>query len=201
MSTKKLDFTGVESFTRCDEGQHIAKLIKLEEKQSQAGDDMLVGTFEVIKGDSKGSKVFENFPLTQKALWKLKTYFEAIGIKAEGKIKIDLDKLIGRVCIIEVIHEEYNGSLRAKIATFLPLKKDEPTPDNDDDDDDIGDDPDEDDDIPFDPKKASLKELLSFAKENSISIPKKDREDVKKVRKAVEKHIAEQDDDDDWEDE
>lgn len=200
MATKKLDFTGVENFTRCDEGQHIAKLTKLEEKQSQAGDDMLVGTFEVIKGDSKGSKVFENFPLTQKALWKLKTYFEAIGVKAEGKIKIDLDKLIGRVCIIEVIHEEYNGSLRAKISTFLPLKKDEPTPDKDDDDDDDY----EDDDDAFDPKKASLKELLAYAKENSISIPKKDREDEKKVRKAVEKHIAEQDnedDDDDWEDE
>lgn len=193
MAFKKLDFTGVESFTRCEEGQHVAKLAKLDEKQSQAGDDMLVGVFEVVRGESKGSKVYENFPLTQKALWKLKSFLEVVGVKAEGRVKIDLDKLVGRQCIIEVGHEEYNGVTRAKITAFLPLKKDEPV--------DVGDDDEDENNL----KDMDLKELLAYAKKNKVTIPKKDKEDAKKVRKALEKWLAEQDDDDDddddWEDE
>lgn len=193
MGVKKIDFTGVESFTRCEEGQHVAKLSRLEDRQSQAGDDMLVGVFEVVRGESKGSKVYENFPLTQKALWKLKSFLEVIGVKAEGRVKIDLDKLVGRQCIIEVGHEEYNGVTRAKINAFLPLKKDEPV--------DVGDDDEDENNL----KDMDLKELLAYAKKNKVTIPKKDREDEKKVRKTLEKWLAEQDDDDDddddWEDE
>lgn len=185
MRVKKVDFTGVDTFTRCEEGQHVAKLSKLEDKQSQSGDDMLVGVFEVILGESKGSRVYENFHLTQKALWKLKSFLEAVGVKAEGKIKIDLDKLVGRQCIIEVGHEEYNGVTRARINAFLPLKKDEPF--------------DEDDEVNL--EDMGLEELLAYAKKNKVTIPKKDREDAKKVRKVLEQWLAEQDedDDDDWE--
>jgi hypothetical protein len=188
MRVKKVDFTGVDTFTRCEEGQHVAKLSKLEDKQSQSGDDMLVGVFEVILGESKGSRVYENFHLTQKALWKLKSFLEAVGVKAEGKVKIDLDKLVGRQCIIEVGHEEYNGVTRAKIGAFLPLKKDEPF----DEDDGI-------DEVNL--EDMDLKELLAYAKKNKVTIPKKDREDAKKVRKVLEQWLAEQDedDDDDWE--
>ena len=187
MRVKKVDFTGVESFTRCEEGQHVAKLSKLEDKQSQSGDDMLVGVFEVILGESKGSRVYENFHLTQKALWKLKSFLEAVGVKAEGKVKIDLDKLVGRQCIIEVGHEEYNGVTRARINAFLPLKKDEPVDEQEDDEVDL--------------KDMDLEELLAYAKKNKVTIPKKDREDAKKVRKVLEQWLAEQDedDDDDWE--
>lgn len=183
MRVKKLDFTGIESFIRCEEGQHVAKLSRLDDKQSQAGDDMLVGVFEVVKGESKGSRVYENFPLTQKALWKLKSFLEAVGIKAEGKVNLDLDKLVGKQCIIEVSHEEYNGVTRARINAFLPLKKDEPF-----DEDEVN------------LEDMDLKELLAYAKENKVMIPKKDKEDAKKVRKILEEWLAEQDDDDDWED-
>jgi hypothetical protein len=133
MAKKKVDFTGVENYTRCEEGQHIAKLVKIEEKETQAGDDMMVATFEVTRGESKGARVFENFVLTEKALWKLKGYLEAVGMKAEGKVVIDFDKLLGKACIIEVAHEEYNGTIRAKINAYKSLDQ---APDDDEDDDD-----------------------------------------------------------------
>lgn len=146
MSKKlKVDFTGVESYVRCEEGQHIAKLVELEEKVSQNGSDMLAAVFEVTKGDSKGAKLFDNFVLTEKALWKLKSFLEIMNMKAEGRVVIDLDKLIGRLCIVEVTHEEYNGQVRARITGFkaltekaekAPYKKGKPADDDDDDDDD-----------------------------------------------------------------
>lgn len=121
--TKKLDFTGVESFARCSEGVHTAKLIEIEETTTQAGDDMLKATFEVISGQDKGCRVFDNFTLSDKALWKLKQFLVAAGVKADGKVAVDLDKLIGKVCDITVIHEEYNGVTRAKISDYQKLIK------------------------------------------------------------------------------
>lgn len=152
-----LDFTGVESYKRCEEGIHTVKLVKIDEGTTQAGDDMLKATFEVTKGESAGARVFENFTLTSKALWKLKLFLAAIGMKTDGKVAIDLDKLINKVCDIEVAHEEYGGQIRPRILNYTkastakedieeedvekkkpkkPAKKEEPKKEDDDWEDD-----------------------------------------------------------------
>lgn len=129
----KVDFTGVKAYTRCEEGQHVAKLHALEEVVSQNGSDMLAAQFKVIKGESKGAIIYDNFVLTENALWKLKSYLEAVGTKADGRVSLDLDKMLGKVCIIEVAHEEYKGKEKAVITAYKSLN---PDPDEDDDDED-----------------------------------------------------------------
>lgn len=150
----KLNMEGVESYTRCPEGEWLAKLTKIEMGEVQgSGDDCLKARFEVIKGSAKGNTVFETFALSEKALWKLKSFLEAIGVKSTGKFTLDLDKLEGKICIIDVIHDEYNGTKRAKISAYI-----KPGDDSDDDDDeDEVDDEDEDDDEEEPPKKSSKK--------------------------------------------
>lgn len=132
-----LDMTGVESYAKASEGRHTAKVTEILEKTSQAGDPMLQFTFEVTKGDDKGCRVFESFVLTDKALWKLKAFLVSIGVKADGKIRLDLDKLIGKICDIEVFWDEYNGQTRAKISDYYKPKI---TPPEDEDDYDDADD-------------------------------------------------------------
>lgn len=141
MATIKVDFTGVESYIKCEEGEHVAILKKTEVKTSEAGNDMIACTFEVVSGSSAGANVFDNFVLTEKALWRLKTYLECIGIKADGKLKLDTDKMKGKKLIIEVAHEEYKGQTRARIQGFKKLeaqatKSAEPDTDADSDEDD-----------------------------------------------------------------
>lgn len=150
----KLNMEGVESYTRCPEGEWLAKLTKIEMGEVQgSGDDCLKARFEVIKGSAKGNTVFETFALSEKALWKLKSFLEAIGVKSTGKFTLDLDKLEGKICIIDVIHDEYNGTKRAKISAYI-----KPGDDSDDDDDeDEVDDEDDDDDEEEPPKKSSKK--------------------------------------------
>lgn len=128
----KVDMTGVEAYVRCEEGEHLAVLKKIEEAVSQAGNDMLSATFEVISGRSTGARVLESFPLSEKAKWKLKGYLNAVGIKADGKISLDLDALEGKKCIISVYHEEYNGNLRAKIDEFKKIGTSDVEEDDDD---------------------------------------------------------------------
>lgn len=150
----KLNMDGVESYTRCPEGEWLAKLTKIEMGEVQgSGDDCLKARFEVIKGSAKGNTVFETFALSEKALWKLKSFLDAIGVKSTGKFTLDLDKLEGKICIIDVIHDEYNGTKRAKISAYI-----KPGDDSDDDDDeDEVDDEDDDDDEEEPPKKSSKK--------------------------------------------
>ena len=132
----KVDMTGVESYTRCSEGEHLVRVKKMEMGQVQgSGDDALKAVFEVIQGSDKGCQVFETFSLSEKALWKLKQFLMAIGMKADGKLNLDLDKLEGKVCVIDVIHDEYNGTKRAKISSYL-----KPTEESDEDDDEDDDD-------------------------------------------------------------
>lgn len=136
----KVDMTGVESYTRCPEGEFTAKCKKIDMGTVQgSGDDCLKAQFEVLSGDGKGCTVYETFSLGEKALWKLKSFLEAIGVKANGKISLDLDKLEGKICTIEVIHDEYNGNKRAKISSYSKYVPE----DTDDDDDDTDDDEDE----------------------------------------------------------
>lgn len=173
----KLDFSGVEAYVKCAEGQHVVKLTEIEEGTSQAGNDMLSATFKVVKGQSTGAVLYDNFVLTEKALWKLQSFLMAVGMKADGKITLDLDKLIGKTCIVEVEHEEYEGKTRARIQEFkkLTAKAEELDEDEEDEDED---------------------------EEDEEPAPRKSKKSPKPAKKSPKKKApVEDDDEDDWDEE
>lgn len=173
---KKLDFTNVESFAKAAEGRHRVKIVEINEQTSQGGDDMLVFVFEVIKGDSKGARVYENCVLTDKALWKLQQILQAIGIKCDGKVALDLDKLIGKICEIDVFHEEYEGRTRARIGEFFKATSAKSNDDEDVDDEDDIDDEDEEDEEPA-PKKSKKQPAKGKSKKKPEPDPEEDEDD------------------------
>lgn len=167
----KVDMTGVESYTRCPEGEHLARVKKLEMGTVQgSGDDALKAVFEVIKGEGKGCQVFETFSLGEKALWKLKQFLTAIGVKADGKLSLDLDKLEGKLCVLDVIHEEYNGQKRAKISNYA-----KPSDDSDDEDED--EDEDEDDEDEEEEVKPSKKSSAKSSKKSKKPVDEDEEDD------------------------
>lgn len=224
MASKKLrlDFTGVESFQRPSEGEHVAKIASADMKQSQGGNDMIVVAFEVTKGQDKGARVFENYPLVDTALWKLKGMLQAIGLKCDGKVQLDLDKLVGKVCIISVADDEYDGKVRSRIQECKKLAS---VADDEDDEDEVEDEADdeEEEEAPA-PKKAAKKPAPK--KKAPINEPEDDDDDddedwdddddeeeeekpapkkatKKPVKKAApkKKAVEDDDDDDDWDEE
>lgn len=222
MSRKvKVNMEGVESFTRCPEGEWLAKLKKADMGEVQgSGDDCIKAQFEVIKGSAKGNTVFETFSLTEKALWKLKSFLDAAGMKSNGKLTLDLDKMEGKVCIIDVIHDEYNGQKRAKISSYIKPGEDEDDEEIDDEDDDI--DEDEDDEEEEAPKKKGKKAASKSApakkskkrpepededededEEEDEPAPAKSKKGKKaapaKSKKKAKVEDDEDDEDDDWE--
>ena len=173
---KKLDFSNVESFAKAAEGRHRVKIVEIDEQTSQGGDDMLVFVFEVIKGDSKGARVYENCVLTDKALWKLQQILQAIGIKCDGKVALDLDKLIGKICEIDVFHEEYEGRTRARIGEFFKATSAKSNDDEDVDDEDDIDDDDEEEEEPA-PKKSKKQPAKGKSKKKPEPDPEEDEDD------------------------
>lgn len=194
----KLNMEGVESYTRCPEGEWLAKLTKIEMGEVQgSGDDCLKARFEVIKGSAKGNTVFETFALSEKALWKLKSFLEAIGVKSNGKFTLDLDKLEGKVCIIDVIHDEYNGTKRAKISAYVKPGDDS---DEDDEDEDEVDDEEEDDDEEDDEDEEEEKPAAKSKKSNKKTSAKSTKKTSSKKKPEPEpEEDYDDDEDDDWE--
>lgn len=189
--TIKVDMTGVETYSKVSEGIHTAKVVEILQKESQGGDDMLQFAFEVTKGKDKGNRVFESFVLTDKALWKLKSFLQAIGMKADGKLKIDLDKLVGKVCDIEVFWDEYNGQTRAKISDYYKVGKG--AANDTDEDEDTDDEADEDEDEDDTPAKKPAKKAPAKKASKKKPEPEDDDED--------EDDSDEDDEDDDEEEE
>lgn len=191
MSRKmKLDFTGVESFEKAEEGKHICKIASAEVKQSQGGNDMIVVAFEVTKGNSKGARVYENYPLVENALWKLKSLLQAIGLKCEGKVQLDLDKLIGKMCEVTVFHEEYEGKTRAKVDTVARIKAQTESDEDEDEEDTVEEAAEEEDEEEEEEKPAPKKSSKKAAKKPAKKQPEPEPEDD-----------DDEDDDDDWDDE
>lgn len=192
MASKKVnvDFTGVESFNRPSEGQHVVKIVSAEMKQSQGGNDMIVVTFGVTKGSDKGARCIENYPLAENALWKLKGLLQAIGMKCDGKVRLDLDKLIGKVCIITVSEEEYEGKIRSRVQECKKLAA---VADEDDDDEDQDEEDDSDDDEEEEEEEAPKKKPTKKAPAKAAT--------KKKAPMNPPEDEDEDDDDDDWDDE
>ena len=184
----KVDFTGVESYNIPEEGKKQVRILKVEEATSQGGNDVLKFTFEVIKGDDKGCRVIESFSLADNALWKLKSLLQALGMKCDKKVTLDLDKLEGKELVIEVKHEEYNGTTRAKSNAFFKVGS--LNEDEDDDSDDSEEDDDEDEE-----------EEEEEEEEKPVKKSKKEDKKPSKKAKKSEPEDEEDDEDEDWDDE
>lgn len=185
-----VDMTGVETFSKVSEGIHTVRVKEINTSTTQAGDDALQVVFQVTKGNDKGGRLFETFTLIDKALWKFKAFLKAVGAKHEGKIKIDLDKLIGKICDVEVFWNEYNGQTYAKISDYYPLGK---TSYDDDTEEEDADDEDEDDDEEDEEEEVKPAKRSKAAKEKKVA-------KSKKAVKEPEPEDDDEDEDDDFDD-
>ena len=120
------DFTDVESgFELVSEGFHHAKVIDFEKSDSKAGNPQYVWQFRVIDGESKDLELRYWTSLLPQARWKVVEALEAIGIAAEGSIaRFKRSDIIGKPCIVEVIHEDYDGRATNKVAKIHPPDSD-----------------------------------------------------------------------------
>lgn len=103
-------------------GEYNFMVIEIEKTFAKtSGNPMLK-----VKLDLQGAdgSVFDNLVLTDKAMFKVVTFFESIGVKEKGKelsisIGAAADKAVGLEGRCKIKHETYNGETRAKVDHYI----------------------------------------------------------------------------------
>lgn len=116
-----LDFSNVEdkNFDPVPADTYLVKVNNAEETVSQAGNEMINVTFEIAEGEYAGRKIFDNFVLMEKTLWKLKQFLVAIGIDVSEAVDLDVEDLIGTACEARVkIRQDKGYDPRNTITKF-----------------------------------------------------------------------------------
>ena len=114
-----LDFSSVPSREPLDEGVYDLTIAKIEETTSSTGNPMLKVEYDV--NDVEGNrKLWDNYVLIDKCLWKVKELFDALGIDTSELVEMDVSELLGMQVKAKVIQETYNGDIVNRIKKVMP---------------------------------------------------------------------------------
>lgn len=118
-----VDFTGIESGgVTLPEGKYEVVVFKVNQEESENGNDYLKWEFTVAEGKHKGKKLWHNTSLQQQSLWALRGLLEAMGIKIPDEaMDLDLKDLEDNTVGVEVQHETYNKKTQARIVDFFEV--------------------------------------------------------------------------------
>ena len=116
---------------RVGKGKHIAKLISVEKEVSKEKDDgsggnpMWTWTFVVVEGPYAGEELKVWTALTPTAMWKVGEVLNALGLGTEPGQKVSFKRAdaIGRLCVLNVTEDEFDGRPTSKVAAVLPHPK------------------------------------------------------------------------------
>ena len=115
-----LDFSSVPSREPLEEGVYHLQIAKVEETNSSTGNPMLKVEYDVL-GVEGNRKLWDNYVLIDKCLWKVKELFDAIGIDTSALVEMDVNELVGLEVQAKVIQETYNGDTMNRVKKVMPL--------------------------------------------------------------------------------
>lgn len=105
-------------------GEYNFMVVEVEKTYAQSsGNPMLKVRLDLQGADGC---VFDNLVLTDKAMFKVVSFLESIGLKEKGKelfisIGEAADKAVGLEGRCNIKHETYNGEVRAKVDKYIVL--------------------------------------------------------------------------------
>lgn len=114
-----LDFSSVPSREPLEEGIYNLTIAKVEEANSSTGNPMLKIEYDV-NGVEGNRKLWDNYVLIDKCMWKLKELFDALGIDTSDIVEMDVTELVGMQVNAKVIQETYNGDIVNRVKKIYP---------------------------------------------------------------------------------
>lgn len=127
MATTTIDLTNFKDRigSRIDPGTYRVAVEDVEMSTSNAGNPMIVLYFRVQDGEHEGATLVDRLAQTEKALFKTVNFMQAMGLPTpRKKIRLDLNKLVGRQLSVEVDDSEpYRGNVRSEVRGYLKLRR------------------------------------------------------------------------------
>lgn len=114
-----LDFSNVPSREPLEEGIYTLRIASAEETTSSTGNPMLKVEYDVV-GVEGNRKLWDNYVLIDKCLWKVQELFKALGIDTSAVVEMDPAELVGSEVQAKVVQEEYNGDTVNRVKKILP---------------------------------------------------------------------------------
>ena len=114
-----LDFSNVPSREPLEEGVYTLSIAKVDETVSSTGNPMLKIEYDVM-GVEGSRKLWDNYVLIDKCLWKVKELFEALGMDTSMVVELDVQELVGQQVQAKVVQEEYNGDIQNRVKKIYP---------------------------------------------------------------------------------
>lgn len=115
-----LDFSSVPSREPLEEGVYPVRIAKVEETTSSTGNPMLKVEYDVLEVEGN-RKLWDNFVLIDKCMWKVKELFDALGIDTSAIVEMDVTELVGMELRAKVIQETYNGDVVNRVKKIMAL--------------------------------------------------------------------------------
>jgi hypothetical protein len=113
-----IDFSSVPTREALPEGIYQLQIAAVEETVSSTGNPMLKVTYDVLGVDGN-RKLWDNYVLIEKSLWKLKELFDALGLDTADIVELDVAELVGLQLQGKVIQEDYQGSTVNRIKKVM----------------------------------------------------------------------------------
>lgn len=163
-----VNFSGVETFTKMEEGEHILTITdESTEEQGDAGPYL-----KIVATNEDDAKVWHNVSFSEKSLWNAKAFLEACGVDApeeDTAIADILEELTEKTFGAQIEHETFDGKKKPRIVDFWPADgKGSSSKDSEPDFDEMDE-----------------KELKKFIKKHDLEVDPDDFPKEKKLRAAV----------------
>lgn len=113
----KIKFGEVEDmqqFRPVPPGSYLCRVERVEETETQNGDEMWRLGLKVVEGEHAGRWVFDNLVFSPMALKRVKSFCKAVGIDVNGEVSLESDMIRGKQCRVMVDIEEY-ADLNGKV--------------------------------------------------------------------------------------
>ena len=108
-----LDFSNVKSRDPLEEGLYLLTIEKAEEALSSNGNPMIKVTYKV--DDHEGYKVFDQYTLIESCMFKVKEFFDALGMDTSADIDMDISELVVQQVTGTIFQDPYQAEMKNKV--------------------------------------------------------------------------------------
>lgn len=103
-------------------GKYVLMVEDVEGMSSKAGNPMWKVTSSVADGPSKGETIVDFLTITQKAMFRVVAFLNAIGVPTPKKsLSIPKSMMVGKVFEATVDDDSYGGSVSSKIQSYASV--------------------------------------------------------------------------------
>lgn len=103
-------------------GKYVLMVEDVEGMSSKAGNPMWKVTSSVADGPSKGETIVDFLTITQKAMFRVVAFLNAIGVPTPKKsLSIPKSMMVGKVFEATVDDDSYGGSVSSKIQSYASI--------------------------------------------------------------------------------